>query len=164
LGRLAPANERKEMSVGTMVSATNLDVIRIEVLGDARAVTAPGSVWIDWKDKAAPLCVDWKQEIRDFCSDRENHRISHKEWKSYRGHGITLYLCGGFWVGYYDDAELLWNEAEDDLPMFHSNVRSDGPARTEIHPLHVSTWAEHLASKIIPVQLMDGGNIEEVSE
>lgn len=33
------------------VNATSLDTVRIEVVGDARAVTCPGSVWVEFRDK-----------------------------------------------------------------------------------------------------------------
>lgn len=41
-----------------MVSATSLDTIRIEVFGEARAVTCPGGVWVDFRDKHSELLTE----------------------------------------------------------------------------------------------------------
>ena len=37
---------------GNMIDAKSIDTIRIEVLGEARSVTATGSQWVDWRDAA----------------------------------------------------------------------------------------------------------------
>lgn len=35
----------------SMVNATTLDEVRIEVVGEARAVRMPGAMWVDFRDK-----------------------------------------------------------------------------------------------------------------
>jgi hypothetical protein len=104
---------------------------------------------------------DWRQRLRDFAGDPEQHRVSHAAWKTNRGNGVTLYARGGFFVGYFADAELLWNESDDDLPMHHVMAKSDPPHRTVVHPLHLAAWAQHLAEKCIPLEIMSGEMLEE---
>lgn len=94
------------------------------------------------------------QRVRDFAGDSELHRISHREWKMDRHHGVTLYAQADFFTAYYDDAGVLWREAEDDLPMFHVMVQSDPPPRTVIHESHLAVWVRHLAEIYLPVQVL----------
>lgn len=37
--------------VSQFVSATTLDTVRIECVGEARAVTCPGTVWVEIRDR-----------------------------------------------------------------------------------------------------------------
>lgn len=41
-----------------MVSATTLDTVRIECLGESRAVTCPGRVWVEIRDKHQESMVE----------------------------------------------------------------------------------------------------------
>lgn len=38
-----------------LVNATSIDTVRIEVLGEARAVTCPGGVWVEFRDRHAAM-------------------------------------------------------------------------------------------------------------
>ena len=44
-----------------LVSATNLDRIRIEVIGESRAITAEGGEWVECYDKAhTAMLREWR--------------------------------------------------------------------------------------------------------
>lgn len=40
-----------------MINTKSVDEIRIELVGESRAVTATGSQWIAWKDEALRLAI-----------------------------------------------------------------------------------------------------------
>lgn len=106
-------------------------------------------------------CADWQKRLRDYASDSEQHIISRAAWKRNRGNGINLYSSGGFFTAYFDDAMALWGQADDTRPMFHVMVESDPPHRTVIHPLHLVEWVEHLAEMCLPVQILNGDDLNE---
>jgi len=52
-------------------------------------------------------------------------------------------------------AAVLWDESDDELPMFHVMIKSDPPHRTCIHMAFLVNWICHLANECIPVQIVD---------
>lgn len=71
--------------MGALISATTADTVRIECVGEARAVTCPGSVWVEFRDRAnaseaelrrvlAALLV-WLERPRDAAARRDLARL-----------------------------------------------------------------------------------------
>ena len=77
------------------------------------------------------------------------------------GDGVTLYSDADYFTAYYDDAAVLWDQADDDHPMFHVMVQSDPPHRTVIHALHLAAWVQHLVEHCIPVQIASREMMED---
>lgn len=113
------------------------------------------------KPNAAPDLFDWRQRLRDFAEDSEQHAISRKTWKQLRGGGVTLYSDADYFTAYYGDAAILWDQADDELPMFHVMVQSDPPPRTVIHAIHLASWVQHLVGMAVPVLVVDQAEMEE---
>jgi hypothetical protein len=103
----------------------------------------------------------WRIRLRDFAEDSERHSVSRAAWKRLRGNGVTLYCHGEFYAVYYDDAAILWEQADDDMPMFHVMVEADPPSRTVIHELHLGAWVSHLLEMAIPVSFVSAAEMEE---
>lgn len=72
------------------LSATSLDTIRIEVLGEARAVTMPASVWL---------------AHRDIAQEMLNANIPEH---AFRNAGFVK-ACGMLW-GYFNSPETLFRD------------------------------------------------------
>jgi len=72
-----------------MISATSLDTIRIESLGEGRAVTCPGNVWLEFRDKfnemqqerdaALKEVGDLRAEITGLRRISDQHLIESRE-------------------------------------------------------------------------------------
>lgn len=105
--------------------------------------------------------TNWRQRLRDFAEDSEQHQISRKAWKQLRGDGVTLYSDADYFTAYYDDAAILWDQADDELPMVHVQVQSDPPHRTVIHAMHLAAWVQHLVGMAIPVLIVDRAEMED---
>jgi hypothetical protein len=100
-------------------------------------------------------CVDWREKLRAFGRDSEQHKISAADWKANNdGIHLTLYALGGFYVAYFADAEIIWESADDEHPMYHVDLQIDPPHRTCIHRLHLADWLDHLAETRYPVRVM----------
>lgn len=111
---------------------------------------------------------EWRTLLRDFASE-DCHRISHRVWKQFRPRdhaGIVLYYWPqqDIYVAYFDDAEIAWSEADDEKPMFHSNIRSLGPSRTLIHGTHINAWLSHFMEIILPVTVSPAEVLEDEDE
>lgn len=118
------------------------------------AVAGEGGSWM--------AALDWRTKLRDFASDSEQHAIDHEAWKSNNdGIYLTLYSSGDFYTAYYDDAHILWEQSDDDLPMHHVMVRSDPPHRTCIHAIHLHRWLSHFAEICMPVRICSSVNLKE---
>jgi hypothetical protein len=126
---------------------------RKEILDGIAASVGQSHFWMD--------VLDWRVRLRDFACDSEQHQFDLDVWRAHHGEGVTLYANAGFFVGYYDDAAILWQESDDLLPMYHVMIKSDPPHRTVIHPLHLCSWVAHLAKKCVPVSILDYNVVTE---
>ena len=118
------------------------------------ALRDAGSSWMGW--------VDWRRRLRDFAEDGEQHHIERLGMDREYIY-ITLYADGDFYTAYFDDAQALWSQAEDDLPMFHVLAKGT-PHRTCIHALHLHRWLSHLAATCQPVRIMSHEDLEQAPE
>ncbi len=123
---------------------------RGEILNAITKNIGEGNCWMEAAD------MDWHRRLRDFATDSDNHQITRNEWKTFHDTGkITLFLSGTFATAYFDDAAELWNQADDEHPMFHVMIESDPPHRTCIHLIHLVNWIVLLSSRCYPVQIVD---------
>lgn len=132
---------------------------RGEILDAITKHCGEGNSWLSCAE------LDWRQKMRDFANDSDNHSISKKEWKVFHDSGkVTLFLSGNYATAYFDDAATIWDQSDDDYPMYHVMVQSDPPHRTVIHLIFLVNWIVKLAEMCIPVQIVDMQFVESAQE
>lgn len=98
----------------------------------------------------------WRKDLNRFAGDVEIHKHDYDDWKSNHesSNGVVLYAHGDYFCAYHDDAGVLWEIADDDLPMCHCNLELDPPHRTVIHEMHIAAWIQRLCEMCMPVEFI----------